>query len=260
MQAVETRTADAELEELRVRLAATRFPEAQNVYRPAPDPRRWDQGVPLADLILTTLAGVTQIDWPVHTERLSLRDFGADDLAALWKFEQLPEVQHWLGWAPHSRDELREAMTAESSTTTHVMVLLAGSVIGHIMIMPRDSWAQSDVADRTKNLEAELGWMFDPACAGDGYATEAVRAVIGLCFDELEVRRIHAGCFADNRASWRLMERLGMRRELHSRATALHRDGTWHDGFGYALLREEWSSADDVAKRLEFDRWRPLQR
>jgi RimJ/RimL family protein N-acetyltransferase len=191
---------------------------------------------------LVILSDVTPIDWPVHTERLSLRQYAADDLDALWSYERLPEVRNWLGWAPHSREELREAMESESSNTTHVMVLFGSSIIGHIMIMPRDSWAQTDVADRAKDLEAELGWMFSPAHGGIGYATEAVRAVIGLCFNDLKVRRIHAGCFADNAPSWRLMERLGMRREQHSRATALHRDGTWHDGYTYALLREEWTS------------------
>lgn len=192
---------------------------------------------------MAILSGVTPIEWPVHTERLTLRAYASDDVDRLWAYEQLPQVQQWLGWAPHSRDELRAAMDAESSNTTHVMVLLASTVIGHIMIMPADSWAQTDVADRAKGLEAELGWMFDPAHGGKGYATEAVRAVIGLCFGALGVRRIHAGCIADNTASWRLMERLGLRREAHGRATALHRDGTWHDSLTYALLREEWPGA-----------------
>ncbi|MBO0883977.1 MAG: GNAT family N-acetyltransferase [Mycobacterium sp.] len=189
---------------------------------------------------LAILSEVTLIEWPVSTERLSLRAYTPDDIDALWTFEQLPQVQQWLGWAPISRDELREAMDAKSSNTTHVMVRLNSTIIGHIMIMPRDSWAQMDVLDRAKGLEAELGWMFNPAHGGKGYATEAVGAAIGLCFDALNVRRIHAGCFADNTASWRLMEHLGLRRETHGRATSLHREGTWHDGLTYALLREEW--------------------
>lgn len=40
-------------------------------------------------------------------------------------------------------------------------------------------------------------------------------------------------------ASWRLMERLGMRREGWARADALHRDGRWLDSYRYAVLREE---------------------
>jgi len=135
---------------------------------------------------------VMPIKWPVHTERLYLRPYAPDDLNALWAYEQMAQVQHWLGWAPHTRDELSDSLDPASSANTHIMVLLTSSIIGHVMIMPRDSWAQSGVATRAKGLEAELGWMFDPACAGHGYATEAIRATIGLCFNFLQLRRIHA--------------------------------------------------------------------
>lgn len=189
---------------------------------------------------------MTPIEWPLHTQRLSLRGYMPDDLDGLWAFERLPQVQRWLGWAPRSREELHQKMTDESSNTVHVVVLLESVIIGHIMIMPRDGWAQTDVASRAKGVEAELGWMFHPAYGKQGHATEAVRATIGLCFSTLGLRRIRAGCFADNTPSWRLMERLKLRREEHSRATALHRDGSWHDSFGYALLREEWPVATDT--------------
>ncbi len=91
-------------------------------------------------------------------------------------------------------------------------------------------------------MEAELGWVLDPAYAGRGYATEAVQGLLRLCFEELGLRRVTAGCFADNVASWRLMERVGMRRELHTVRESLHRTKGWLDGFGYALLADEWRS------------------
>ena len=50
VQAFEAHVTDADLDDLRARLAAARLPEAETVYRAAPDPRRWEQGVPLADL------------------------------------------------------------------------------------------------------------------------------------------------------------------------------------------------------------------
>ena len=49
-----------------------------------------------------------------------------------------------------------------------------------------------------------------------------------------------ANCFAANEPSWRLMERLGMRREAHAVRDSLHRSGEWMDGLTYALLAEEW--------------------
>ncbi|MEV6062970.1 epoxide hydrolase family protein [Nocardia asteroides] len=64
------RATDAELEDLRARLAAARFPEAETVYRAAPDPRRWDQGVPLADLVGVVHYWRTGYDWRAFEERL----------------------------------------------------------------------------------------------------------------------------------------------------------------------------------------------
>jgi RimJ/RimL family protein N-acetyltransferase len=44
---------------------------------------------------------------------------------------------------------------------------------------------------------------------------------------------------ADNAGSWRLMERLGMRREAHFVKNCYH-DGVWVDEYVYAILAEEW--------------------
>lgn len=89
-------------------------------------------------------------------------------------------------------------------------------------------------------MQAELGWALHPDQAGQGYATEAVRELIRICFEDLGLRRVTANCFADNEASWRLMERVGMRREQYAVAESLHRSGAWLDGLGYALLADEW--------------------
>jgi RimJ/RimL family protein N-acetyltransferase len=119
----------------------------------------------------------------------------------------------------------------------------AGRMIGDIMVLVEDGWAQAEVAEQARDTQAELGWVLDPAFGGRGYATEAVRAVIALCFGPLGLRRVHAGCIASNEASWRLMERVGMRREEFSRETALHRSGRWVDGMSYGLLASEWAAA-----------------
>ena len=74
---------------------------------------------------------------------------------------------------------------------------------------------------------------------GQGLATEAARALLAYGFDELGMHRIAARTGRDNRRSWYLMERLGMRREAHFRAS--HRvEGAWRDEFIYALLASEW--------------------
>ena len=108
------------------------------------------------------------------------------------------------------------------------------------MLQIADGWAQAEVAEQARGVQAELGWVFHPDHTRRGYATEAVRALIRLCFDDLGLRRVTAGCFAANESSWRLMERVGMRRESYSVRESLHRSGEWLDGMEYALLADEW--------------------
>lgn len=71
VQAFEAHATDADLDDLRARLAAARLPEAETVYRAAPDPRRWDQGVPLADLVDVVNYWRTGYDWRSFEERLN---------------------------------------------------------------------------------------------------------------------------------------------------------------------------------------------
>lgn len=186
--------------------------------------------------------------WPVRTERLQIRPMSAPDVDAMWQWRRLPDVNRWLGLAPATIEAFRERyLDPERLASMHIVELLpadddlAPVPIGDIMIRIGDGWAQLEVADQAKGVEAELGWVLDPDHTGRGYATEAIRAVIDVCFGPLGLRRVHAGCFADNEPSWRLMERLGMRREEFSRKTALHRSGEWLDGLNYGILAEEWT-------------------
>ncbi|KQR39660.1 GNAT family N-acetyltransferase [Microbacterium sp. Leaf159] len=189
--------------------------------------------------------------WPVRTERLQIRPMTAPDIDAMWTWRHLPDVNRWLGLAPDTIEAFRERyLDPERLASMYIVELLpadgtaAATPIGDVMIRIGDGWGQLEVADQAKGVEAELGWVLDPGYTGRGYATEAIRGVIDVCFGPLGLRRVHAGCFADNEPSWRLMERLGMRREEFSRKTALHRSGEWLDGMNYGILAEEWAVTD----------------
>ncbi|MEU0785064.1 epoxide hydrolase family protein [Streptomyces sp. NPDC006173] len=70
VQACEVHATDADLDDLRARLAAARLPEAETVHHAAPDPRRWEQGVPLADLVDVVNYWRTGYDWRSFEARL----------------------------------------------------------------------------------------------------------------------------------------------------------------------------------------------
>jgi RimJ/RimL family protein N-acetyltransferase len=180
------------------------------------------------------------VSWPVRTARLQLRAATAGDAEATWVYRQHEAVGRWLTRAPSTFDEYRAAFARPAYLTKTLVVELEGTVIGDLMIAVEDAWAQAEVADRARGVQAELGWVISPDHTGQGYATEAVRELIRICFTDLGLRRVTAGCFAANEASWRLMERVGMRREIHTVRESLHRSGEWLDGMGYALLADEW--------------------
>jgi RimJ/RimL family protein N-acetyltransferase len=180
------------------------------------------------------------VRWPVRTARLLLRLPGPGDAEATWTFRRLESVSTWLTSAPATLSEYRAVFEDPPRSAKTLIVELDGVVIGDLMVAVEDAWAQAEVAEQARGVQAELGWVFSPDHAGHGYATEAVRELIRICFADLGLRRVTANCFADNAASWRLMERVGMRRELYTVRESLHRSGEWLDGIGYALLADEW--------------------
>ncbi|MEU2943809.1 epoxide hydrolase [Nocardiopsis alba] len=70
VEVFEAHTSDSDLEDLRARLASARFPEAETVANAGPGPHRWEQGVPLADLVELVDHWRTGYDWRAFEERL----------------------------------------------------------------------------------------------------------------------------------------------------------------------------------------------
>jgi RimJ/RimL family protein N-acetyltransferase len=179
------------------------------------------------------------VRWPLRTARLTLRPATRDDLEATWAFRRLPEVAEWLTRAPETLEEYREQFDEPDSLAKTVIIELDGQVIGDLMLDVQDGWAQAEVADQARATQADLGWVLHPDYTGHGYATEAVHALLEVAFNDLGLRRVTASCFADNTASWRLMERLGMSRETYAVAESLHRSGQWLDSMVYVLRSNE---------------------
>jgi len=180
------------------------------------------------------------VGWPVHTERLVLRRATPADARAVWGYRRLDEVSRWITAAPADFEQFEEHGFDRERRGQAVLVEHDGTVIGDVMIRVVDGWGQVEVVEQARGVQAELGWVLDPRHQGQGYATEALTEVVRICFEVLAVRRVTAACFAANEASWRLMERLGMRRETHTVRESLHRTEGWLDAYEYALLADEW--------------------
>ncbi len=170
------------------------------------------------------------------TERLRLRPFRLSDRADHDAYESRPDVTRYLPYDARTPQQAEVALARKvlwnALETEGERLVLAierrfdGRVIGEVHLV----WA--DAVHR----QAEVGFVLHPDWQGQGLAAEAVRAAMDALVSGLGAHRIFGNCDADNTASARLMERLGMAREAQLRHTR-HVDGQWRDTLVYAWHR-----------------------
>jgi RimJ/RimL family protein N-acetyltransferase len=181
-----------------------------------------------------------RIEWPVETSRLLLRPIEDRDLPGVFAIRSQPEVSLWLSATATSYDAFAEEWRSSDRFDTVLAVEQDATLVGDVFLRVTDAWSQREVREQALGTQGDIGWLVDPTYAGHGIATEAAAALLALCFETLGLRRVTASAFADNAASLRVMEKLGMRVEGRGVREALHRDLGWVDGVNTALLVEEW--------------------
>ncbi|MCP8969839.1 GNAT family N-acetyltransferase [Ectobacillus ponti] len=90
-----------------------------------------------------------------------------------------------------------------------------------------------------KHKRAELSYWIGKPYWGMGYGTEAAKMVMKIGFEQLDLHKIFAAAFTDNPASWRIMEKVGMREEGVFRQHVLKWD-TFKDLSFYSILKSEY--------------------
>jgi RimJ/RimL family protein N-acetyltransferase len=184
-----------------------------------------------------------EIRWPRRVGPLELTPPTGPDIDQLLRWRTRPDVNRWLLRTEIDPEAFRTAWldSVENPRDHSVVARRDGAVVGTVSLEIGDGMGQSEQPDRWRGTEGLLGYLVDPAHSGRGYATAMAKSLLGLAFEELGLRRVTAGCFADNIASWRVMERIGMRREQHGVKDSWHAELGWIDGYTYAILAEEWS-------------------
>jgi RimJ/RimL family protein N-acetyltransferase len=179
---------------------------------------------------------LTDLTWPRRTPRLSVRPARAEDAAELWSWYRLPEVTQWL--SEHFPDEARFFDFYAGRFAHYLVAELDGRLVANAKLEITDCWTQAEAPVGAR--QAEIGWALDPAVQGRGLGTELARELLAISFDGLGLHRVTAICFADNTASMRIMEKIGMRLEARFVADSLHRSEGWLDSLSYGLLASEW--------------------
>jgi RimJ/RimL family protein N-acetyltransferase len=184
-------------------------------------------------------------DLTIKTERLILRPFEKGDFEELLNYYSLPDVQRYLDWKARDKTEAKvafEAMRKQTrltrpgeSLTLAIIRLADNKVLGHVSLR----WTDATAA------QGEVRFAIAPAFRRHGYASEAVRAMMTIGFDQYKLHRIFARAAGSNEASARLLRSLGMRLEAHYREHALFQ-GEWDEELHFAVLDREWERGSKV--------------
>lgn len=184
----------------------------------------------------------------VCTPRLVLREFEEEDWQAVLAYQSDPRYLRYYPWTMRTPEDVRAFVAmligwrdASPRTKYQLAITLRpegtpagdeqgpGALIGAVGVRKPEQDATT----------AEMGYELAPDRWGRGYATEAAAAMVRFAFVDLGLHRVTANCIAENAASARVMQRLGMRCEARLRETDWFK-GRWWDSFIYGILDREW--------------------
>jgi RimJ/RimL family protein N-acetyltransferase len=192
-----------------------------------------------------------QLVYPLTTERLIIRALTPDDLDRHHALFSDPEVVRYLYFGPFDRPAAREHLARRSIVDLPgegqwinfgVELKGEGVLIGEL--------AMGFISSTHEHYE--VGYVFDPAYAGRGYATEGAAMIVELAFSGLGAHRVSGRLDARNGPSARVLEKLGMRREAHFLENEYVK-GEWTDELAYAILASEWRALRGPATEFQLN-------
>ncbi len=177
----------------------------------------------------------------INTSRLLIRQFQEQDYNSLFDYLSNPTVYRFEPGEPISLEKAKELTLERSQGTDFWAVILKSEqkLVGHLYFKQTEP---------KEFLTWELGYIFNPAFHNKGYATESAYELVHYGFIHFGIHRLIAHCNPENVASWKVLEKIGMRREGFFRKNVFFRrnvDGSpvWVDSFEYAILKEDVKTA-----------------
>ena len=167
----------------------------------------------------------------IEGETVTLHPVEEDDAEFLQRLVNHPDVRRGIGATdPVTMVEEREYVESVGEDEgVQFLVRADGERVGTVGL--------HDVTSTNGN--GEIGYFFAPEAWGNGYATDATRAVVDHAFAERRLHKVYARAFAFNDASQRVLEKIGFEEEgVHRNQVFV--DGKYVDVHRYGLLADEW--------------------
>jgi ribosomal-protein-alanine N-acetyltransferase len=189
-------------------------------------------------MVMTAL--VKHNDFPsLETERLILRQLTHEDVDFVFRhFSDSAVTQYLMDEPPVTEyaqaQEIIQFYSESAGKTHNRWVMIRKSDHQPIGTCGYHKWAR-------RYFRAEIGYDLGPGFWGQGYMTEALRAVISNGFERMGLNRIEALVYVENDRSIRLLQRLGFKQEGMLR-DYYYLDGEFYDHYLFALLHGEWKA------------------
>jgi len=171
----------------------------------------------------------------IRTKRLVIRKFMENDYNDLFEYLSDKETYIFEPGEPITIKTAKKICNERSKSDKFLAVQLKNKVIGHIYF---------DQIKPQNLLTWETGFIFNKKYHGKGYATESLTAIIEYGFKNKNIHKITAHCSPKNVSSWKLLERVGMRREGKLRKNIYFNkdkrgNPIWLDTYEYGLIEND---------------------
>ncbi|MGE6514534.1 GNAT family N-acetyltransferase [Lysinibacillus sphaericus] len=166
----------------------------------------------------------------IKSQRILIREFEPHDWQAVYEYTSDMNVMKYIPEGVFSEEDAKNFVSKNMDDAKNFPVVLIDEniLIGHMVFHPY-------FGEHTY----EIGWVFNPKYYNKGYASEAAHALLNYGFKDMQLHRIIATCQPQNIPSYKVMEKIGMRKEGYFKQCIPHGDDWW-DEYYYAVLSEEW--------------------
>lgn len=183
---------------------------------------------------------------PITTRRLLIREYVAEDAAAVFGYVKDPIYWQYQRSEAPSEEQIKtliEWVVREQTASPRLLYFMAaarrdsGEIIGEAVLKI------TNPVDR----QGDLGFGVVPKFWKQGYGTEIGNAILDAAFEHFKLHRIAGLCSPNNKGSIRIMQKLGMAREGLLRDVH-HGRGKWWSSVVYSLLEAEYAKIRNVRK------------
>ncbi len=186
----------------------------------------------------------------IETDRLILKAQTLNEQKRFWEILMIPTVNRYYlnvpikfreklkDWDKQEKFYQEEMMHANDSDVFKWSAFLkdTGEYIGRLSC----HLAQEEDATINNPAIRDVGWVIDPKFQGNGYGSEAAKAMIDFMFQECNIEKIITGAAICNPASWKIMEKLGFERQKDTKMVQYTFLDELTETYVYIMTREHY--------------------